>query len=122
MKMNIGTSTKVALLTLVLQSAVTYAELQPESYTIETLSPPPPHRLYIADAEFENLATSRVIVIDPDNKKYLGMISTGVTAPMALSTDNKTIYTADIFYSRGARGERTDVLTAHDTLTLSPKW
>ncbi|MNZ80368.1 Aralkylamine dehydrogenase heavy chain precursor [compost metagenome] len=32
------------------------------------------------------------------------------------------LYTADLFYSRGTRGTRTDVLTAWDTSTLSPSW
>lgn len=99
------------------------AELPAEQYTVETLPfPPDPHRLYIVDAEFDNLVTSRVTIIDPDQQRYLGMISAGFIAPTVLSADNKTIYTADVFYSRGVRGERTDVLTAYSTTTLSPEW
>ncbi|NBA94758.1 amine dehydrogenase large subunit [Pseudomonas sp. R5(2019)] len=84
--------------------------------------PPDPHRAYIVDVEFENFVTGRVVVVDPEKKRMLGMVSTGFAAPSTLSRDNHTLYTADLFYSRGTRGTRTDVLTAWDTSTLSPSW
>ncbi|MCY1345578.1 Aralkylamine dehydrogenase heavy chain [compost metagenome] len=84
--------------------------------------PPSPHRAYMVDVEFENFVTGRVVVIDPDQRRMLGMVSTGFAAPSTLSRDQKHLYTADLFYSRGTRGTRTDVLTAWDTSTLSPSW
>ncbi|MDT4820141.1 Aralkylamine dehydrogenase heavy chain [compost metagenome] len=84
--------------------------------------PPEPHRAYIVDVEFENFVAGRVTVVDPVKKKMLGMVPTGFAAPSTLSRDSKTLYTADLFYSRGTRGTRTDVLTAWDTSTLSPSW
>lgn len=84
--------------------------------------PPEPHRAYIVDVEFENFVSGRVTVVDPNKKKMLGMVSTGFAAPSTLSRDGKLLYTADLFYSRGTRGTRTDVLTAWDTSTLSPAW
>lgn len=68
------------------------------------------------------MVAGRVVVVDPDQKCMLGMVSTGFTAPSTLSRDGKLLYTADLFYSRGTRGTRTDVLTAWDTSTLSPSW
>ncbi|WP_271407886.1 amine dehydrogenase large subunit [Pseudomonas sp. Q1-7] len=84
--------------------------------------PPEPHRAYIVDVEFENFVAGRVTVVDPEKKKMLGMVSTGFAAPSTLSRDGKRLYTADLFYSRGTRGIRTDVLTAWDTSSLSPSW
>ncbi|WP_375738868.1 amine dehydrogenase large subunit [Pseudomonas boanensis] len=84
--------------------------------------PPEPHRAYIVDVEFENFVAGRVTVVDPVKKRMLGMVSTGFAAPSTLSRDGKLLYTADLFYSRGTRGTRTDVLTAWDTSTLSPSW
>lgn len=84
--------------------------------------PPDPHRAYIVDVEFENFVTGRVIVVDPNKKKMLGMVSTGFNAPSTLSHDGKYLYTADLYYSRGTRGIRTDVLNAWNTSTLSPDW
>ncbi|MCY1294734.1 Aralkylamine dehydrogenase heavy chain [compost metagenome] len=72
--------------------------------------------------EFDNFVAGRVVVIDPDNKRFLGMTSTGFAAPSTLSRDQRFIYSADLFYSRGSRGTRTDVLTAWDTSTLAPAW
>ncbi|MEH6364924.1 amine dehydrogenase large subunit [Pseudomonas marincola] len=84
--------------------------------------PPSPHRAYMIDVEFDNFVTGRVMVIDPDQKKMLGMVSTGFAAPSTLSHDQKYLYSADLYYSRGVRGTRTDVLTAWNTSTLAPDW
>ncbi|WP_166358527.1 amine dehydrogenase large subunit [Pseudomonas akapageensis] len=84
--------------------------------------PPSPHRAYIIDVEFDSFVTGRVTVVDPEAKRMLGMVPTGFAAPSTLSRDQHTLYSADLFYSRGTRGDRTDVLTAWDTSTLSPKW
>lgn len=100
-----------------------HAELPTESIGENVLPfPPSPHRAYIVDVEFENFIAGRVTVVDPEQKKMLGMVSTGFVAPSTLSRDEKTLYSADTFYSRGTRGVRTDVLTAWDTSTLRPKW
>lgn len=84
--------------------------------------PAEPHRAFVVDVEFESFVAGRVTVVDPDQKRVLGMVPTGFAAPSALSHDGKLIYAADIWYSRGTRGTRTDVLTAWDTSTLSPAW
>ncbi|WP_194864188.1 amine dehydrogenase large subunit [Alloalcanivorax profundimaris] len=84
--------------------------------------PPDPHRSYIVDFEFNNMVATRVVVVDPDQRKVLGMLSTGGAAPAVLSHDQKTVYTADIFFERYVRGKRTDVITAWDTSSLSPRW
>ncbi|SFM95126.1 amine dehydrogenase large subunit [Marinobacter pelagius] len=103
-------------------SASAFAVLPEESVGNTVLSAPGDHRSYMVDFEFNNMVSTRVVVVDPDSKTYLGMIPTGHAAPAALSKDRKTVYTADIFFSRYTRGDRTDVLTAWDSTTLSPKW
>ncbi|WP_425318689.1 amine dehydrogenase large subunit [Pseudomonas nitroreducens] len=112
----------LALGTCLAMSAA-HAELPTESIGETVLPfPPSPHRAYIVDVEFENFIAGRVTVVDPEQKKMLGMVSTGFVAPSTLSHDEKTLYSADTFYSRGTRGVRTDVLTAWDTSNLRPKW
>ena len=99
------------------------AELPAEELGQVTLPfPPEPHRAYVVDVEFENMIATRVTVIDPDNKRMLGMLSTGGMAPMVPAHDQKTLYTADTYWSRYVRGTRTDMLTAWDSSTLSPLW
>jgi methylamine dehydrogenase heavy chain len=100
-----------------------YAALPTETVgQAELPFPPSPHRCYLIDFEFDNMVATRVVVVDPDRQKVLGMLSTGGAAPAVLAHDQKTVYTADIFFSRYVRGTRTDVLTAWDTRTLSPSW
>ncbi|PPC74259.1 amine dehydrogenase [Pokkaliibacter plantistimulans] len=116
-------SMSASLLALVLAGSQAHADLPADTIGQTTLPfPPEPHRTYVIDAEFENQVASRVIVVDPDSKKMLGMLSTGGMAPAVLSNDRKTIFTADMFYSRYTRGTRTDVLTAWDSSTLEPAW
>ncbi|MBA2922869.1 amine dehydrogenase [Pseudomonas sp. P7] len=111
----------LSLLVLGLKSA--NADLPADTIGQTTLAfPAEAHRAFIVDVEFESFAIGRITVVDPDNKRILGMIPTGFAAPSALSHDGKTIYTADIWYSRGTRGNRTDVLAAWDSSTLSPAW
>lgn len=113
----------VLALSTCLGMGAAHAELPTESIGETVLPfPPSPHRAYIVDVEFENFIAGRVTVVDPEQKKMLGMVSTGFVAPSTLSRDDKTLYSADTFYSRGTRGVRTDVLTAWDTSTLRPKW
>lgn len=101
-----------------------FAELPADAGVGQTVLdfPPSPHRAYMVDVEFDNFVTGRVMVIDPDQKKMLGMVSTGFAAPSTLSHDQKYLYSADLYYSRGVRGTRTDVLTAWNTSTLAPDW
>ncbi|MBF7054592.1 amine dehydrogenase [Halomonas sp. KAO] len=114
------TGLAVSLSSLLISTA--WAQLARESYSIETLDEPDQHRTYIVDNNFTHALSTRIRVVDPDEQKLLGTISTGYMAPMVLSHDKSTIYTADIFYARGTRGERTDVLTATDAQTLNPLW
>lgn len=119
------TTTKLAcsmLLASGLISASATAALPEETVGSTVLAAPDDHRSYMVDFEFNNMVATRVVVIDPDQQKYLGMIPTGHAAPAALSHDRKTVYTADMFFTRYVRGDRTDVLTAWDSTTLSPKW
>jgi len=113
----------LARMILVLGSAFTcqaVAELPAEEMSVATLPPPTAHRAYILDDVFG--VSAKVIVVDADAQRFLGMISTSFTAPSTLSRDGRLLLSADLFRSRGTRGTRTDVLTAHDTQTLAPVW
>ncbi|HEY6609827.1 MAG TPA: amine dehydrogenase large subunit [Pseudomonas sp.] len=114
---------RTALALGIVLAGAAHAELPVEKEGQVTLPfPPEPHRAYIVDVEFENMIATRVVVVDPDNKRMLGMLSTGGMAPMVPSRDQKLLYTADTYWSRYVRGTRTDMLTAWDSSTLSPLW
>ncbi|MGF6165335.1 amicyanin-dependent methylamine dehydrogenase large subunit [Pseudomonas sp. 2725] len=120
-RISVQSALGLSLLVLGLNSA--HADLPAGTIGQTVLAfPPEAHRAFVIDVEFDSFVAGRVTVVDPDQKRILGMVPTGFAAPSTLSHDKKTIYSADIWYSRGTRGTRTDVLTAWDSSTLSPAW
>ncbi len=82
------------------------------------LAAPPlaPHQAWIADFVLERTAG-----FDGDSGQVLGMLSTGVGAiSPVFSQARNEIYLPETYYSRGSRGERTDVVTIYDATTLAP--
>jgi methylamine dehydrogenase heavy chain len=63
----------------------------------------------------------RTVLFDTDTGNMLGMLSAGmgIVAPV-FSPDHHEIYLAETYYSRGTRGERTDVVTVYDASSLVP--
>lgn len=88
----------------------------------EVLDPPDAHRIYVHKMTLADMMLSKVMVIDLDTQEFLGQVTGGFLPPIALSPDGDTFYTADAFFSRGVRGERTDVLTAWNTQTLGVRF
>ncbi|MHC8285975.1 amine dehydrogenase large subunit [Pseudomonas sp. XS1P51] len=120
-RISVQSALGLSLLVLGLNSA--HADLPADTIGQTTLAfPAEAHRAFVVDVEFESFVAGRITVVDPDKKRVLGMVPTGFAAPSTLSHDGKLIYSADIWYSRGTRGTRTDVLTAWDSSTLSPAW
>lgn len=84
---------------------------------VRTLPPPAPHRVWIGD-----LLLRRSALFDADTGAMLGMLSAGVgiIAP-DFGPERGEVYLAQTYYSRGSRGERTDVVTVYDAATLAPR-
>ncbi|HBZ72469.1 MAG TPA: amine dehydrogenase [Deltaproteobacteria bacterium] len=85
----------------------------------QVLSLPPrpgPHWIWLSD-----LVLQRTALFDTDTGNMLGMLSAGmgIVAPV-FSPDHREIYLAETYYSRGTRGERTDVVTVYDASSLLP--
>lgn len=97
------------------------AELPAETLKLETLPfPPKPHWVYVVDVGFSHMTESRVSLVDTEKQEVIGMVTTGLVAGVGTSPDKKELYVTETFYSRGSRGERTDVLTIYDTSELKP--
>lgn len=74
------------------------------------------HMVWLADPVLQ-----RTALVDVDDGHLLGMLSTGFGMPSPLfSTARPEIYLPETYYSRGTRGERTDVLTVYAAETLAP--
>lgn len=66
-------------------------------------------------------SSSRAYLFD-DNGKQLGMLSIGYWAGNILpSPKHEEVYSVETYFSRGVRGERSDVVTVYDPKTLKVK-
>jgi methylamine dehydrogenase heavy chain len=78
---------------------------------------PGPHWIWVGD-----ILLKRAALVDADGGRFLGTVpgGVGILAPLR-SLDGSEIYLAETFYARGTRGERTDLVSITDALTLQPK-
>src|SRR5437867_9925909 len=105
-----------------LASGTALAGPEPETVGAVVTLPerPGPHWFWLSD-----IILHRTALFDADTGGQLGQISAGtagvgfVIAPL-FSLDHREIYLAETYYSRGVRGERTDVVTVYDARTLRP--
>ncbi len=98
------------------------AQTPPEEGTgVRQLPSPAPHWGFLYSlAALGSFSPSSVTIIDGDSRKVLGMIDGGLASGFAIAPDYHEFYMADTFYSRGSRGDRTDVVTFYDGKTLNP--
>lgn len=77
----------------------------------------------IHDFHFNAIVDGRVAVVDTANpvQPLKGLVRAAQFANFLIAQDRGELYTAETFYSRLTRGERTDVITIWDMATLQPK-
>ncbi len=98
------------------------AAAQPDAVGRSVVLPdrPAPHWFWLSD-----VGLHRTALFDGDSGGLLGSISSGtagvgfVISPL-FAKDQREIYIPETYYSRGVRGERTDVVTVYDGRTLAP--
>jgi methylamine dehydrogenase heavy chain len=91
-----------------------------EEHTTAQLPPPGPHTVYVSDMVFPHLIASKVYVVDGDKRAIVGMLNTGYLPNVVLAPTDSELYVAETFWSRGTRGDRTDVVTFYNPQTLVP--
>jgi methylamine dehydrogenase heavy chain len=90
-----------------------------ERPTVATLPPPGDHWVWVPDR-----LLGHSLLYDGDSGTVLGMVDSPLQLtpqPPILSTERNEIYSVDVGYTRGNRGERTDFLTIYDLETLAYK-
>ena len=109
-------------LCLLFTSAIALAELEPETLTTERLpAEPNPHWVWVNDINFYSLLDGKAYLIDGDSGRFLGMLGLGYFHTKILfPADANEIYTTETYYSRGTRGERTDLIGIYDARDLKP--
>ena len=110
----------LSILCLVFSASRARAQMPPqEQVTILQLPAVSPH--WIAAASFSgSIMTTPILFVDGDSLKMIGTITGGLTAMFAPAPDHQHFYTADTYYSRAVRGDRTDTVSIYDARTLSP--
>lgn len=107
---------------LALAAVDTGAEGVPEQIaSIRLPVEPREHWVWVNDVSFERIEAGRAALVDGDSGDYLGWLTTGVFF-MALSipSDYSALYSVETYYSRGVRGERSDVVSVYDPASLLP--
>jgi len=90
-----------------------------ERPTVATLPPPGDHWVWVPDR-----LLGHSLLYDGDSGTVLGMVDSPLQLtpqPPILSSERNEIYSVDVGYTRGNRGERTDFLTIYDLETLAYK-
>ncbi|MGK0222033.1 MAG: methylamine dehydrogenase heavy chain [Limisphaerales bacterium] len=106
-------------------SGLAWAEEFPEPLATEptnsvaTIATPYPKSYAIVhDFSFGSLIDSAMSVVDAESGRFLGMMSAGNFATLDVSSARQEIYIGETYYSRGTRGERSDLLTIYDMANL----
>jgi len=103
----------------VLGQAEIKSEGLPESVVLS--AEPNPHWVWVSDIVFHHMADGKAYLVDGDSGRFLGMLSTGLAfVALELPSDYSQIYSPETYFSRGTRGERTDVITFYDPQQLKP--
>ncbi|MCU7646410.1 amine dehydrogenase large subunit [Pseudomonas piscis] len=79
------------------------------------------HWFWIWGSNAPNMVDGRAYLFD-DNGRNLGLLSTGTWSNgLVMSQQRDELYATEIYFSRGVRGTRSDVVSVYDARTLSPK-
>ena len=112
----------IFLSTLLFFSASALAELPAEKIpNIESLPEQYPDSWVFAhDTNFYSLLTGKVIIFDAaaDTKEYKGAVDAAQFGSFIESSAKNELYVGETFYSRGTRGDRTDVITIYSKTGL----
>jgi methylamine dehydrogenase heavy chain len=83
---------------------------------------PSPHWVWVNDIVFTHMASGQALLVDGDSGQFLGLLgSTGFSFErIVLVQGGRLIFSPEIYFSRGTRGVRTDVVTVYDAANLKP--
>ena len=87
---------------------------------VATLATPyPPSFAIVHDFAFGSLIDSAFSLVDTEEGRFKGMMSAGNFATIAVSGERQEFYVGETYYSRGTRGDRTDLVTVYDMANLA---
>jgi methylamine dehydrogenase heavy chain len=108
----------VSLLSFACDAGAATADSAPAVLSVP--QPIPPHWIWVNDFVFPHMVSGKAMLVDGDAGRFIGELDTGFGAMRVVpSTDGRVIYSPETYFSRGTRGERTDVITLYDPAHLS---
>jgi methylamine dehydrogenase heavy chain len=112
----------ITLLASLFASGSRAAEITPDPLVADQLpAQPGAHWVWVNDVVFHHMADGKAFLLDGDSGRMLGMLSTGFGFNgVVLGRSGSEILSPETYFSRGTRGERTDVVTFYAPRTLSP--
>lgn len=111
----------ILVVSLIYLPAMAQASIEPEGLPEHETLPavPNPHWVWVSDIVFHHMADGKAYLVDGDSGRFLGMLSTGMGfVALELPSDYAMIYSPETYFSRGTRGERTDVISFYDPRNL----
>jgi methylamine dehydrogenase heavy chain len=98
------------------------AQLKPEPLVGSDLpAKPGPHWMWVNDVVFHHMTDGKAFLVDGDTGAMRGMLSTGFGFNGVVVPRNRSaILSPEVYFSRGTRGTRTDVVTVYDPRKLAP--
>lgn len=112
----------VCSLSFAVRIPVAIAQIQPEQGHVETLAAHDgQHWFWLWGNRAPSMIDGRALLFSDDGK-MLGQLDTGFWFNSLLPAKSRNeLFSVEIYFSRGTRGERTDVVTVYDPQTLTPK-
>ena len=107
-------ATILTALSLLLLVPTAQAQIPPETVGSETMAPP-------EDNWFISKSRTAGYIYDAETGEMHGLLSlSNRTAAVEVSRERGEFYAAEGYYSRGVRGDRTDIVAVYDFENLSP--
>lgn len=111
-----GLSALLCLAFAVAGAAIAEVPVEAPGRTARLALPYGSHWIFVGD-----VISHRTALVDADDGRMLGTLDSGFGLPQTLHpADRPEIYVLETHYSRGSRGERTDLFTVYDASTLAP--
>jgi methylamine dehydrogenase heavy chain len=108
-----------AIAIVIVAATLARAQLPADQMTTLTLPEPKPNWVFIMDIQFPVNLSQKIWIIDGDARKLLGTVYGGYEGNFEISPDHREMYMIDTYYSRGWRGDRTDVVSIFDAKTTN---
>src|SRR3954452_3951843 len=92
----------------------------PAANVVTLPQPTPAHWIWVNDFVFPHMVSGKAMLVDGDAGRFVGELDTGFGSMRVVpSLDGRVIYSPETYFSRGTRGERTDVISLYDPAHLS---